>query len=248
MQFKNKKILIIGATSGIGLATAKKYHQTGAQLFLLGKNEKKLKKIQEELNDTTIKYFLGDITNVKNLYDVFEKMQKENITLDFLVVTAGIGKFGSYKDISEEEYDLVMNTNAKGTYFSVKFFSELLINGGAIVLTSSFLARKYIPYTSVLSASKVAVETFTKIFARELSSTQIRVNAVSPGSIKTNFMAVANPNEETKVELRNNMPEIPIGKRGEANEVAEAILFLTSENAKYINGTVLAIDGGLSIA
>ena len=98
-----------------------------------------------------------------------------------------------------------------------------------------------------MSASKVAVETFTKIFAREFSDDQIKVNAISPGSIKSNFMKVAGISEEQQKNLSLNMPKIPLGKRGDAAQIADVILFLTSPGASYINGTVLSVDGGISI-
>ncbi|WP_338410639.1 SDR family oxidoreductase [uncultured Flavobacterium sp.] len=247
MKYNNKTVLIIGGSSGIGLATAKKYATKKAHVIIVGKTKEKLKKAAQEMaNNTT--YYPADITSLDSLKELYEKLNKKQIQIDVLIITAGLGKFGSLDEVSEEEYDLVMNTNTKGTFFSVSILGKLVKNGGSIILLSSFLANKFIPLTAVLSASKVAVETFTKIFARELSPKGIRVNAVSPGSIKTNFMNVANPSEDQQNRLLENMPKIPLGKRGETEEIANTILFLSSEEASYINGSILSVDGGLAIA
>lgn len=242
----NKTALIIGGSSGIGLATAKLYQKYSLNVIIVGKNEENLKSAIQNLTNT--QYFLADIMNLESLKNLSKELQNQKINIDILVVSAGMGKFGSVYEVSEEDYDSVMNTNVKGTFFAVQILSERINTNGNIVLLSSFLASKYLPLTSVLAASKVAVETFTKIFAREFKDRSIRVNAVSPGSIKTNFMNIAKPSEDIQKRLTENMPQIPMGKRGEAEEIADAILFLTSENASYINGSILSVDGGLSIA
>ena len=242
----NKTALIIGGSSGIGLATAKLYQKYSLNVIIVGKNEENLKSAIQNLTNT--QYFLADIMNLESLKNLSKELQNQKINIDILVVSAGMGKFGSVYEVSEEDYDSVMNTNVKGTFFAVQILSERINTNGNIVLLSSFLASKYLPLTSVLAASKVAVETFTKIFAREFKDRSIRVNAVSPGSIKTNFMNIAKPSEDIQKRLTENMPQIAMGKRGEAEEIADAILFLTSENASYINGSILSVDGGLSIA
>jgi NAD(P)-dependent dehydrogenase (short-subunit alcohol dehydrogenase family) len=244
MNYSNKTVLIVGGTSGIGLATAKKFQNANAKLIVAGKNESNLKIAKETLGEES-SYYTLDITNVASLNKLYQELVEEKIKIDFLIITAGLGKFGKNDEVLEEDYDLVMNTNVKGTFFAVSILNKLINDGGSIVLLSSFLANQYIPFTSVLSASKIAVETFTKIFAKELSSRFIRVNAVSPGSIKTNFMAVANPSVEQQNALKEVMPKIPLGKRGEPDNIADAILFLTSEEANYINGAILSVDGGL---
>jgi NAD(P)-dependent dehydrogenase (short-subunit alcohol dehydrogenase family) len=247
MSYTHKTILILGGSSGIGLATAKKYAAENARVIIVGKTEEKLKSAVQEIGLKS-SYFTADISKVASITELYEKLKAQKTTIDVLIVSAGLGKFGGINEFTEEAYDLVMDTNAKGTFFAVKILEKLINSGGNIVLLSSFLANKYIPLTAVLSASKVAVETFTKIFSRELSPKGIRVNAVSPGSIKTNFMKVANPSEEQQKQLQEYMPQIPIGKRGEVDQIAHAIVFLSSEGASYINGAIISVDGGISVA
>ena len=247
MSYSQKNILIIGGSSGIGLATAKKFVAENATVILVGKTEEKLKDAVHELGFKS-SYFLADISKVASITALYEKLKAQATTIDVLIVSAGVGKFGSINEVNEEDYDLVMDTNTKGTFFAVKILEKIINSGGTIILLSSFLTNKYIPLTAVLSASKVAVETFTKIFARELSPKRIRVNAISPGSIKTNFMTAANLSDAQQKKLLEYMPQIPSGKRGEVNQIAHAILFLSSDNANYINGAIISVDGGLSIA
>ena len=247
MKYDDKIVLIIGGSSGIGLATAKKYATERAKVIIVGKSIDKLQIATKEIGTNT-EYYSADISSVGSIKKLYDKLESSQINIDVLVVSAGLGKFGSVQEVTEEDYDLVMNTNTKGTFFSVSILGKLVKKEGKIILLSSFLANKFIPFTSVLSASKVAVETFTKIFAREFSHKGIRVNAVSPGSIKTNFMNVAKPTEEQQKTLSINIPQIPSGKRGEDQDIANAILFLTSNEASYINGVVLSVDGGISVA
>jgi NAD(P)-dependent dehydrogenase (short-subunit alcohol dehydrogenase family) len=245
MRFKNKTVLIIGGSSGIGLATAKKYAEENSDVLIVGKTENTLKKAAIEIGNNT-SFFIADISKVSSIESLYKQLNEKAVRIDVLIVCAGLGKFGSIDEVNEVDYDLVMNTNTKGTFFAVKILKNIINEGGNIILLSSFLANKFIPLTAVLSASKIAVETFTKIFARELIENNIRVNAVSPGSIKTNFMNVANPSENQQKRLGENMPKIPLGKRGEVDQIASTILFLSSEEANYINGAILSVDGGLS--
>jgi NAD(P)-dependent dehydrogenase (short-subunit alcohol dehydrogenase family) len=246
MRFKNKTVLIIGGSSGIGLATAKKYAAENANALIVGKTEDTLKKAAIEIGNKT-SFFIADISKVSSIESIYKQLNEKAIRIDVLIVCVGLGKFGGIDEVNEEDYDLVMNTNTKGTFFAVKIFKNLINEGGNIILLSSFIANKFIPLTAVLSASKVAVETFTKIVTRELIEKRIRVNAVCPESIKTNFMNVASPTIEQQQKLSDYMPQIPLGKRGEVDQIANAILFLSSEEANYINGAILSVDGCLSI-
>lgn len=245
MRFKNKTVLIIGGSSGIGLATAKKYAADNANVIIVGKTEDSLKNAAIEIGYNT-SFYIADISKVSSIDSLYKQLNEKSVKIDVLLVSAGLGKFGSIDEVNEVDYDLVMNTNTKGTFFVVKILKNIINEGGNIILLSSFLANKFIPLTAVLSASKAAIETYTKIFSRELIENKIRVNAVSPGSIKTNFMNVANPSENQQKRLGENMPKIPLGKRGEVDQIANAILFLSSEEANYINGAILSVDGGLS--
>ncbi len=242
-----RTVLITGGSSGIGLASAKKYIEQNYQVIIVGKTEDKLITAVNEIGGDISSYVV-DVTQIDNLKDLYEQLWMQQIEIDILVTSAGLGKFGSVLDVSEKDYDLVMNTNTKGTFFTVSILKPLIKRGGHVVLISSFLASKHIPLTSVLSSSKIAVETFTKIFAREFLDDKIKVNAISPGSIKSNFMSFANPTEEQQKILTANMPKILLEKRGEAIQVADAICFLTSEKADYINGAILSVDGGISVS
>ena len=251
MDFNNKTVLIIGGSSGIGLETAKQFIKLNATVIITGSNENKLISAQKNIaiqNEHNISYVKVDITKKESIYELKKNLEHNHIKLDILVITAGIGKFGGLDEISKKDYDLVMNTNVKGTFFSLSALKSLIKKGGNIVLTSSFLTKQSLPLTSVLTASKAAIESFTKIFAKEFSESNIRVNAISPGSVKTGFMTVANPGEKIVDALKSQTPTIPLKKRADVDEISSAILFLASTDARYITGTILDVDGGLSIA
>ncbi|WP_440880121.1 SDR family NAD(P)-dependent oxidoreductase [Tenacibaculum sp. C7A-26P2] len=251
MDFNNKTVLIIGGSSGIGLETAKQFIKLNATVIITGSNKNKLISAQKNIaiqNEHNISYVKVDITKKESIYELKKKLENNHTAIDILIITAGIGKFGEIDEISEKDYDLVMNTNVKGTFFSLSALKSLIKKGGNIVLTSSFLTKQSLPLTSVLTASKAAIESFTKIFAKEFSEFNIRVNAISPGSVKTGFMSVANPEEKVINILKSQTPNIPLQKRADVDEISSAILFLASTDARYITGTILDVDGGLSIA
>lgn len=251
MNFKDKTILIIGGSNGIGREAAKQFSIANARVIISGRDKLKLKTTQRLVKKATgnsIQYIQADVTSMKSLLNLKKELIASNLSIDSLIITSGIGKFGMIGDTSEQDYDLIMDTNTKGTFFAVSILKELINEGGSITLTSSFLTKHSLPLTSVLTASKAAINSFTGIFAKELSIYNIRVNAISPGSTKTDFMEVANPLKLEIEILKKSTPNIPLGKRATPSEIVDSILFLSSEHANYITGTILDVDGGLSVA
>ena len=251
MNFKNQNILVVGGSSGIGKEAAIQFSLSQANVIIAGRDIEKLQELQKQIQKEfkiNISYIQADIRNMKSIRNLKKTLIDKNIVLDALIITAGIGKFGFIEETTEEDYDLVMNTNVKGSYFTVSILKELIKSGGSITLTSSFLIQLNLPLTSVLTASKAAIESYTKIFAKELSISDIRVNAISPGSIKSNFMKTANPSQKQIDALQKVIPKIPLQKRGNPTEIVNSILFLSSTHASYITGAIVNVDGGLSIA
>lgn len=203
---------------------------------------------QEQL-DAAIKYIGTNVTGVQadsgNLEDLdrlFETVRREKGRIDVLYASAGIGDFGvPIEDASEEVYDRTFGVNVKGTIFTVKKALPLLSEGASIIMTGSIASIKGLPGMSIYSASKAAVRSFARTWTLELQPRKIRVNVISPGSIDTaTFDGVPEEIKQSFVE------KIPMGRFGTSEEIANAALFLASNDSSYITGIELFVDGGLA--
>lgn len=247
MKFKSKIVVISGGGAGIGLATAERFVSEGAHVIITGRNEKRLLEAQKKLGQENVDTFIMDVTNVKDIRKLKIWLNQKYEEVDILFCNAGVARFNKIEDVGEDEYDLVMNTNAKGAFFLASILSPIIRNHGSIIFNGSYISSKSIPLTAVLAASKVTVESFVKTFAIELALRNIRVNAVRPGSIKTDFMFNSKPDKKQIELLGQALPDIPLGKRGVTESIADGVLFLASDEASYITGSILDIDGGLSL-
>jgi NAD(P)-dependent dehydrogenase (short-subunit alcohol dehydrogenase family) len=243
-RFSNKIVVITGGTSGIGLAAAKRFINEGAKVVVTGRSPQSVDGAQKALGANGLA-IAADVTKLGELDSLFQQVRKKYGRIDVLYLNAGIAKLGSVAETTEEVFDDILDANFRGAYFTVQKALPLLSDGGAIVFTTSWFDDAGVAGTSAVSASKAALRNFTRTLASELIGRNIRVNAVSPGVIETPLfeklgLPEANAQELAQVLLQ----QIPAKRFGKPEEVAAAVAFLASDDASYITGVELAVDGG----
>ena len=239
-----KTAVITGGTSGIGLAAAKLFLAENFNCVLVGRSTVKFKKIRAELTGS-YRFISGDVSKVSDCEKIIQRTVEIFGGVDVLVNSAGIYAEGAITAVTEEIFDEIFATNVKGTFFmSRAAVGELIKSRGAVVNVASDAGIRGNYFCAAYSASKGAVVAFTKSLALELANVPVRVNCVAPGDILTPLTeAQIKKSGETVGDLAKIYP---IGRIGEAQEVASAIYFLASEKASFITGAVLSVDGGLT--
>ena len=245
-KLEGKIALVTGGTSGIGLATAKQFVNEGAYVFITGRRDAELAAALKaiERNVTGVQ---GDVSNLGDLDRLFAQIKREKGKLDVLFANAGIATYAPLGKITEEFYDSIFDINVKGLLFTVQKALPLMPDGASIILNASIVASKGFPANSVYSATKAAVRSFARTWTTDLKERRIRVNAVSPGSIDTpglsNLLASGETGQERKKMISNS---VPLGRLGKPEEIAKAVVFLASDDASYVAGTELFVDGGFA--
>ncbi|WP_427874900.1 SDR family oxidoreductase [Flavobacterium sp. MMS24-S5] len=244
-SLENKVAIVTGGNSGIGYAAAADFVSKGAKVIVTGRNKEALAKAETELKVTGIVADQSDLKSIDNLVDeVKAKFGK----VDILFLNAGIAAFAPLDSASEDHYDSIMNVNVKGVYFTVQKVLPILNDGGSIIFNTSVNAHVGMPNSSVYAASKAAVLSLNKVFAVELASRKIRVNAVSPGPIETPLYGKVGLEKEEVEGLGAALGEKILLKRfGQAAEVAKTVSFLASDDASFITGSEIVVDGGLIV-
>jgi NAD(P)-dependent dehydrogenase (short-subunit alcohol dehydrogenase family) len=245
-KFAGKTAVITGASTGMGLATAKRFVQEGMDhVFITGRRKDALDVAVAEIgrNVTAVQ---GDVANLKDLDRLYETVQKQNRKIDVIFANAGIAQLARFGTVDEKFFDLHFNANVKGLFFTVQKALPLMKDGGAVVLNGSIATIKGFPDISVYSATKAAVRSFARTWTNELRERRIRVNTISPGHIETPIFDTWQQGEaltKMKEELARN---VPLGRMGDADEIAKAVSFLASDEASYVSGIELFVDGGVA--
>ena len=243
-RFNNKVVVVTGGSSGIGLAAAKAFSAEGASVFITGRRQEALDAAIRQIGGrvTAVRGDMADLADIDRLYDV---VQQHHAQIDVLFANAGGGEMVALGAITEDHYQRTFDTNVKGVLFTVQKALPLLKDGASIVLTSSTTSISGTPALSVYSATKAAVRNFARNWMLDLKDRHIRVNAISPGVTDTAGLdelfgggAQAQGTKEYLAGL------IPAGRVGEPDEIAKAVLFLASEDASFVNGVELFVDGG----
>lgn len=242
-QLNQKIALITGATSGIGLAIAERYVAEGAYVFITGRRALELEEAKSKLGNN-VTAIQSDISNLDDLDKLMETIKREKGRLDILVANAGGGEFGSLGSITEKHFDQTFDINVKGTLFTVQKALPLLSKGSSIILMSSNAANKGTPAFSVYSATKAAVRSFARSWANELRESQIRVNAVSPGPVGTPGLFNLVPADQVEAMKQFMISTIPSGRLADPSEIASTVMFLGSDESRFINGADIQVDGG----
>ena len=238
--------LITGGNSGIGFAAAKRFVAEGAYVFVTGRRKAELEAAVKEIGENA-EGVAGDVSKLADLDRLFARIKDKKGRLDVLFANAGIAKYATLGEITEELYDAIFDINVKGLLFTVQKALTLMPDGSSIILNASIVASKGLSSNSVYSATKAAIRSFARTWTTDLKSRRIRVNAISPGTIDTpglnNLLASGEAGEQRKKMIST---AIPLGRLGKPDEIAAAVVFLASDDASYITGTELFIDGGFA--
>lgn len=244
MKLRDKKVLITGATSGIGLATAQLMVQEGAQVVVVGREGPRLRQARAELGSSALA-LAADVADPASLLQLMAEVKTRYGQLDVLIINAGVSEAPEIGELDLAAYDALMNTNCRGAVFTFVHALPLLAQGASVVFTGSVAGRKGQPGDALYAASKG----FIRAFARNLGTTPdlmargIRVNVVTPGPIATPLTAAATENPEVRAYVE---AMIPMQRWGAAQEVAQAMLFFASAAASFTTGAELTVDGGMS--
>jgi NAD(P)-dependent dehydrogenase (short-subunit alcohol dehydrogenase family) len=214
-------------------------------VFITGRRKDALDRAVEQIgkNVTAVQ---GDVANLADLDDLYEAVRRKNRKNDVIFANAGIAQLAPFGSVDEKFYDLHFEANVKGLFFAVQKGLPLLNDGGSIVLTGSIADVKGFPNISVYSATKAAVRSFARTWTNELRERRIRVNTISPGHIDTPIFDGWQQGE-TLAKLKEDLAKgVPLGRMGEPDEIAKAVSFLASDEASYISGIELYVDGGVA--
>lgn len=238
-----KIALVTGGSSGLGLATAQRLVKEGATVYITGRREAELKAAAGTSGAIAIQ---GDISVQADLDRIFATIKEKSGRLDILFANAGIGAFAPLGQITEEHFDRQFNINVKGTLFTVQKALELMPEGSAIVVNGSMVSIKGAPAFGVYAATKAALRSLVRTWASDLKGRGIRVNAVAPGTIPTEgYETGLGMTQEQIDQYADYVRTItPLGRIGQPDEVAKAVSFLASDDASYITGIEMFVDGG----
>ena len=236
-KLQGKVAVITGGTTGIGLASAKLFVKEGAYVFITGRRQKELDEAVNAIG-SNVTGVQGDIAKPADLDSLYERVKKMG-RIDVLFANAGVGEFVPLESITEEHFDQTFNINVRGTLFTVQKALPLLNDGSSIILTGSVAGAKGTPAFGVYAASKAAVRSFVRTWTSELKERRIRSNVVSPGPVNTPIVARQRPEVMARI-----VSTIPMGRMGEADEIAKAALFLASDDSSFVTGIELFVDGG----
>jgi NAD(P)-dependent dehydrogenase (short-subunit alcohol dehydrogenase family) len=245
-RLAGKKALITGGTTGIGFATAKRFLEEGAQVAISGQNQERLQEALSKLGNNAIG-ILADLSLTSNVQTMIDQVKRDFGSLDILVANAGIVKPAPVNAVDESHINEQFDINFKGVFFTVQKALPILNNPASIVLNTSCLDEMGMPGMSIYSASKAAVRSLARSFSAELVGQGIRVNAVSPGPIETPiYSKLGMPAEAVQSMAAGLIGQIPMGRFGQADEVAKAVLFLASDDSSFMLGEEIVVDGGWS--
>ena len=238
--------VITGGNSGIGQAAAKELVSLGAKVVISGRDEKLLEQAASDLGDAALA-INADVTKLGDLSRLFERAEDAFGKVDILFINAGLAALKPLSEITEDDFDTVMNVNFKGAYFTLQQALPHLNDGASVVLNTSINAHIGMPATTIYAASKAALSSLIRTVSAELLPRNIRVNAVSPGPVETPFFGKLGMDEAQMQGMASSIVEqIPIGRFGKPEEIAKIVAFLASDDASFVLGTELTADGGMS--
>jgi NAD(P)-dependent dehydrogenase (short-subunit alcohol dehydrogenase family) len=237
-KLDGKVAVITGATTGIGLATAKRFVAEGAYVFITGRRQDVLDAAVKEIG-SNVTGVQGDAGNLADLDRLYEVVRREKGHIDVLYASAGVAAWVPIDAVTEQHFDSVFDVNVRGTLFTVQKALPLLKDGGAVIMTGSVADSKGFAAVSVYSASKAAVRSFARTLTTDLRHRKIRVNVLSPGYIDTAVLAPL-----SKADLAQVIAATPLDRLGKPEDIAKAALFLASDDSSFITGIELFVDGG----
>ncbi len=245
-KLAGKVAVITGGSSGIGLATAQRFADEGAHVYITGRRQSELDAAVKQIGESAVAV-RGDVSNLEDLDRLYDTVKERDGRLDILFANAGGGEFAPLGSITEDHYDKTFGVNVKGLLFSVQKSLPLFKDGGSIILNASVAGSKGIGAFSVYSATKAAVRSFARTWTTDLKDRRIRVNVISPGPIDTPILNGLGQTEEQIGQLKSDLASgVPMGRMGSSDEVAKAALFLATDDSSFVTGIELFVDGGLA--
>jgi NAD(P)-dependent dehydrogenase (short-subunit alcohol dehydrogenase family) len=244
-RFEGKVAVVTGGNSGIGLATAKRLHEEGAKVVIAGRSRKTLDEAVKTIGNSVIAV-QTDVAKLTDVDKLFAEVSRKLGKIDVLFVNAGIVTFAPFAETSESAYDEQFDINMKGAYFTIQKALPLLNDGASIILNTSVADSKGGAGVSAYSATKAALRSLARTAAAELVDRGIRVNTVAPGPIVTPILGRSGlPKEAVDEFAKEIVAKIPMKRFGQPEEVAATVAFLASQDASYITGVEINVDGGM---
>lgn len=243
-RLDGKIALITGGTSGIGFATAQLFVQEGAKVAITGQNQARLEQASKTLGAEVLA-IRAEARSPTELDKVFAQIKERWDRLDILFVNAGIAKFSPLLDVDEALINETMDINFKGALFAVQKAVPLMPKNSSIVFNTSINNQMGMPNSGIYAASKAALRSLVRVLAAELLERGIRVNAVSPGPVKTSIISKTGISQEQLEQVTTRLQQsVPLKRFGQPQEIAKAVLFLASDEASFVLGAELVVDGG----
>jgi NAD(P)-dependent dehydrogenase (short-subunit alcohol dehydrogenase family) len=245
VKHAGKVVLVTGGSSGLGLATAKRLAREGANVYITGRRQAELDAAALEIGHGA-KAICGDIANAADLDRIYSQIAAAEGRIDILFANAGGGEFTSLTEVTEAQFNKYVNINVKGTLFTIQKALRLMRSGSAIVITGSTASIEGMPAFGVYAATKAALRSLTRSWATDLKGRDIRVNIVVPGVVVTPaYKSELKLTDEQIEDFAAQMAAVtPLGRVGRPDEIAKAVSFLASDDASYITGAELIVDGG----
>jgi NAD(P)-dependent dehydrogenase (short-subunit alcohol dehydrogenase family) len=245
-KHEGKIAVITGGNSGIGLASAQRLAAEGAHVFITGRRQSELD-AAVKLIGKNVTAVQGDVSNLADLDRLYATIKQQKHRIDILFANAGLGEFAPLGSITEAHYDKTFDVNVKGVLFTVQKALPLLVDGASVILNASIVSIKGIPAFSVYSATKAALRSFARSWTVDLKDRKIRVNVVSPGPIETPAIDRLGQTVGDTAQLKAGLISgVPMGRMGTSDEIAKAVSFLASDDASFITGIELFVDGGMA--
>jgi NAD(P)-dependent dehydrogenase (short-subunit alcohol dehydrogenase family) len=244
-KLENNVAVVTGGSTGIGLATAKRFLKEGAFVFVTGRRATKLDRAAEMLGPRAVAVF-ADSSNLGDLDRLYERVKSQAGHIDILFANAGVGSNLPLGSITEDQYDDTFGRNVKGVLFTVQKALPLLVDGASVILTGSTASIVAMPTFSVYGASKAALRSFARHWTLDLKGRRVRVNVLSPGPTKTpGLLGLAGDDRAAQQGMLDQMAsELPLGRVADPDEIASAALFLASDDSSFVTGAELFVDGG----
>jgi len=243
-KLSGKIAVVTGGSAGMGLATAKLFVEEGAEVIITGRDRATLDAAALSIG-RNVEAVRSDVSKMADIEALRSHIEERHGRVDIVFANAGTAKPGPFEQVSEDEFDLGVDTNLKGTFFTVQKLVPLMTAGGAVVLNTSIQGSKGWPGFTVYAATKAAIRSLARTLTAELAAKGIRVSAVAPGLIDTDLIRKVGLSDEAIEKINAQAhAQIPLGRSGSAEEVAKAVLFLASEDSAYVSGVELTVDGG----